>query len=641
MRFPGLNDGIDATAGDVKMALKSEFLARPQALFWAADGSLRLTSFRAAGSNHAGATGHPLVGSSLRDLLAAPPAVCANLLDAHHRALAGSTVQFEFGIDGLYWLGVAEPLRGPAGEVQGISVTLCDHTSRAFSERSLRLSEQSYRSLIEDAPFGIARATGSGQLLQVNRAMVAMLGYESDQELLIQSLRSDVFSSQQTWDAFLSSLRRNEHQQGLESSWRRQDGKSISVSLAGRAVYNDPGRLSYIEILAENITERKQLQNQLSQGQKMQAVGQLAGGIAHDFNNLLTIINGQVQLVLAELGAGDPLRERLTDVEAAASRAAELTRQLLAFGRLQPIETKVLQLNTVVSGMTQLLFRLMGKHLELQFTPGPDLGHVRADTMQLEQVIMNLVLNAKDATPDGGRITISTENVRLDASPARDANATPPGDYVALIVADTGEGMSPEIMARIFEPFFTTRKAGAGTGLGLAMVYSIVKQNRGFISTESQPGAGSRFTIYLPRVAAPVRQHTPASPASSPGGTETILLAEDEEMIRKFAAGFLEDLGYRVLTAADGLEAQAMFESNTGKIDLLITDVVMPRLGGKDLAAAITRTKPGLRILFISGYSPDDTLRDFIDQKKATFLQKPFLSMQALARSVRDILDRV
>ncbi len=631
------------------IALKSEFLARPQALFWEADSGLKLRWFRAIGSDPAKADRHKLAGQALPDLLAPTDTAGATLLDAHHRAFAGRAVQFEFGIDGLYWLGLAEPLRGEAGEIRGVSVTLCDHTSRAFSERSLRLSEQGFRSLIEEAPFGIARATGSGQMLQVNPAMVAMLGYESAQELLLQSLRSDIFSSRQAWDAFLGSLHRNESRHGLESLWRCQDGRSISVSLAGRAVHDETGRISHIEIIAENITERKQLQYQLSQAQKMQAVGQLAGGIAHDFNNLLTIINGQVQMVLGELRDGDPILERLVDVEAAARRASELTRQLLAFGRMQPIETKVLDLNTVVSGMTQMLMRLIGRNVELRFTPSPELGHIRADTAQLEQVIMNLVLNAKDATAEGGRITISTENVRIEASRSHDAGTPPPGDYVALIVADTGEGMSPEILARIFEPFFTTKNAGEGTGLGLAMVYSIVRQNRGFISTESQPALGSRFTIYLPRVASPVRQELNfasaqgasknAAASATAGGSETILLAEDEEMIRKFAAAFLGNLGYRVLQAPDGVEAQALFESNPEQVDLLISDIVMPRCGGKELAAAIARTRPDLKILFISGYSPDDTLREFIEQRNAAFLQKPFLSMQAFAKSVRQLLD--
>jgi len=561
-------------------------------------------------------------------------------IDAHRRALEGHAGRFEFEINGRHWMGRAEPIRGQAGHIEGVAAAVFEHTDRAFAERSLRLSEQSYRSLIEEAPFAIARATLSGQLLQVNRATIEMLGYESEQDILIRSLSSEIFLEPSSYEEFVSSLRSGASRQGLESTWRCRDGKSISVSLAGRATRDDLGRISYLEIIAENITERQHLEEQLRQAQKLQAVGQFAGGIAHDFNNLLTIINGQVQMALEEAMPGTTLRERLEDVESAGDRAAKLTRQLLAFGRFQTFEPKVLNLNSIVLGWTHMLVVLIGKTIDWEFIPAHGLGYVNADPAQLEQVLMNLVLNAKAATPDGGRVTISTENVRLDSSSTGELHAAPAGEYVALSVIDTGHGMSRETQARIFEPFFTTKKPGQGTGLGLATVYSIVKQSKGFIATQSELGAGSRFTVYLPRVTAPNRTEPTDSPLAVHGGSEIILFADDEEIIRKFTSSFLTRLGYRVLCAADGLEAIAIAKSHPGEIDLLITDIVMPRMGGVELAKDLRLTTPELKVLFISGYSGDDSVGDAIRAMRAQLLQKPFPSMPAFAKNIRDVLDR-
>jgi PAS domain S-box-containing protein len=578
---------------------------------------------------------HPLVGASLPALLSGVESDRA-FLDAHERALEGHPGRFELSIDGKYWLGHVAP-RGGGRRIEGIAAALFDHTDHAFAAQSLRLSEQSYRSLIEEAPFSIARATFSGQLLQVNRAMVEMLSYESAQELLIRSLSAEIFFHPRLYQEFVSALGSSGSLQGLESSWRGRDGKLISVNLAGRATRDEQGRISYLEVIAENITDRKQLEQQLMQAQKLQAVGQLAGGIAHDFNNLLTIINGQIQMAIGELPSGSPVLERLEDVESAANRASKLTRQLLAFGRLQNIEAGVLNLNSVISGLTQMLVLLVGKTIHLEFTPAPDLGFVNADPAQLEQVLMNLVLNAKDATPEGGRLTISAENVLLDSA-HRDGKAAPPGDYVALSVIDTGHGMTPEIQAHIFEPFFTTKRPGQGTGLGLATVYSIVKQSKGFIATESEPGKGTRFTIYLPRVTALAKTECPVAAPIARGGSETILFAEDEESIRKFTSTFLTRLGYRVLCAADGIEAIDIAKAHAGEIDLLVTDIVMPHMGGQELAETLRRSLPKLKILFISGYAGDGSVREAIKEMNAQLLQKPFSSMPAFAKAIRDVL---
>jgi two-component system, cell cycle sensor histidine kinase and response regulator CckA len=633
-----MNSAQFAEGSDLKPSLLFELLSQAPALFWTADKSLRITSIATPGMHAADEPAHPFVGVYLPGMVSATESEQA-FIDAHLRALRGLPTRFELTINGNYWLGSVAPLLGPAEQILGISAAIFDYTDRAFTEQSLRLSEQSYRSLIEEAPFSIARVTLSGQLLQVNRAMVEMLSYESEQELLLRSLDSEIFLNPRFYQEFVSGLNSGGPMQGFESVWRRRDGKSISVRLAARATRDDLGRISYLEMIAENTTDRKQLEQQLRQAQKLQAVGQLAGGIAHDFNNLLTIINGQIQMALGELPSSSPIRERLEDVESAADRASKLTRQLLAFGRLQNIEARVLNLNAIVSGLIQMLVLLVGKAIEIEFTPTPGLGWVSADPAQLEQVLMNLVLNAKDATPEGGRLTISAENVRLDSA-HRDADAEPdpPGDYVALSVTDTGHGMSAETQAHIFEPFFTTKRPGQGTGLGLATVYSIVKQSKGFIETESELGKGTRFTIYLPRVAPPAGTELPTTPPTVRGGSETILFAEDEESIRKFTSTFLTRLGYRVLCAADGIEAIDIAKAHAGEIDLLVTDIVMPHMGGRELAETLRRTLPDLKILFISGYAGDGSVRDAIKAMNAQLMQKPFPSMPAFAKAIRDVL---
>jgi two-component system, cell cycle sensor histidine kinase and response regulator CckA len=624
---------------DLKPSLLFELLSQAPALFWTADKSLRITSITTPGRHAASGPAHPLCGVHLPSLVS-PAETEKAFIDAHLRALRGHPSRFELAINERYWLGHVEPLLGAAKQIEGVSGASFDYTDRALTEQSLRLSEQSYRSLIEEAPVSIARATLSGQFLQVNRAMVEMLGYESEQELLIRPLGSEVFLNPRFYQEFVSGLSSGGPLQGFESAWRRQDGKLISVSLAARATRDELGRISYLEIIAENITDRKQLEHQLLQAQKLQAVGQLAGGIAHDFNNLLTTINGQIQMALSELPSGSPVRERLEDVESAAERASKLTRQLLAFGRFQSIEGKVLNLNSVVSGLTQAMVLLVGKTIELEFIPSPDLGCVNADPAQMEQILTNLVLNAKDATAEGGRLTISVENVDLDSA-HRDASSVPPGDYVALSVIDTGHGMSAETQARIYEPFFTTKKFGQGAGLGLATVYSIVKRSNGFIATESEPGKGTRFTIYLPRVAPLAGTESPAAPLTASGGTETILFAEDDESIRKFTSTFLTRLGYRVLSAADGIEAIEIAKTHTGEIDLLVTDIVMPHMGGRELAETLRRTLPDLKILFISGYAGDGSVQDAIKAMDAQLMQKPFSSMAAFAKAIRDVLGVV
>ncbi len=497
-----------------------------------------------------------------------------------------------------------------------------DNTERRTAERALRLSEQSYRSLIEETPYGICRSTLGGQFLQVNRAMVEMLAYDSETELLLRSMGTDIFAVLEVYEQFHTKLLSTSSCQGFECAWRRADGNTILVRLGGRAMRDDTGAVSYFEILAEDVT----------------AIGQLAGGVAHDFNDLLTVVKGQVELLLSETQVGDPRRRRMEEVEKAAERASTLTRQLLAFSRMQVLQSKVLDLNTVIAGMSQMLARLIGENIEMTFAPGADLGRVKADPGQIEQVLMNLVVNARDAMPDGGRLMIETHNARIDAAFARQNTRVDRGDYVVLVVSDTGRGMAAETQTSIFEPFFTTKQPGEGTGLGLSLVYGVVKQSGGYIWVYSELAKGTAFKIYLPRVTDPPEEMPTVAEELATGGKETILFAEDEEDVRYLVSSFLESLGYHVLPAADGTFARQVAQSHKGQIDLLLTDVVMPKTGGRELAEDLRRTIPTLKVLFMSGYTSDAIIRSAVLESGEAFVQKPF-SMQSLARKVREVLD--
>jgi two-component system cell cycle sensor histidine kinase/response regulator CckA len=608
------------------------------AVLWTTNAALRFTSLAGAGLEAMNANARQYLGAPVTEFF---PHAGAEItpLAGHQRALQGQASRFDIEMMGRALQAHVEPLRAPTGEVAGVIGVALDNTERQVAERKLRLSEQGYRCLIEEAPYAIVLSTVSGQFLQVNRAAVEMLGYESEAELLLTGLKTDIFARMSDYDRFLGHLQVTGSCQGFESVWRRHDGKIIAVSLGGRAVRNHVGRISYFEILAENITEKKQLEEQLRQAQKMQAVGQLAGGIAHDFNNLLTVIKGQLELTLSQMQELDPLRRRLQEVEKAADRAATLTRQLLAFSRMQVAESKPVDLNMAVAGMAQLLVRLIGENIDLTFVPEKNLGCVQADPSQIEQILMNLAVNAKDAMPAGGRLTIATSNVHLDTATHPELPIVEAGDYVLLSVTDTGHGISPETQARIYEPFYTTKKPGEGTGLGLFTVYGIVKQSKGYIYLESEPGKGATFRIYLPCVAGAPENTAPLAPLDDNGGTETILFAEDEESIRKLTSSYLDGLGYRVLTATDGVEAWQIAKDHEGKIDLLLTDAVMPRLGGPELAESLRAAFPELKVIIVSGYAGDYYGRDTLAESRMVFLQKPFSSMQFLAKKIREVLD--
>jgi PAS domain S-box-containing protein len=441
----------------------------------------------------------------------------------------------------------------------------------------------------------------------------------------------------------------------IAAHWRALAGESLTYELHWqkrifeshvRPLRGTDGEIIGVIGVALDITDRKHLADQLRQSQKLQAVGELAGGVAHDFNNLLMVVKGHAEMLLDRLpGASaerqSPARQNVEQIQQAAERAAGLTRQLLAFSRMQVLQPRVLDLNEVVAGMIQMVSRVIGANIELAFLPGANLGRVKADPSQIEQVALNLVVNARDAMPDGGRLTIETSNVHLDRDYATEHAVVDPGHYVMLTVSDSGCGMDAATQARIFEPFFTTKAQGRGTGLGLATVYGVVKQSGGYVWVYSEVGHGTTFKVYLPMVQAPVEKTAPEKPASGhEPGSETILLVEDEQSVRELVTEYLAARGYQVLEAADGMQALEIAAAHAGKIQLLITDVVMPRLSGRELAARLSATRPDLKVLYISGYTDDSIFRHGVLEGGMAFLQKPF-NLKALGTKIREILEGV
>ena len=466
-----------------------------------------------------------------------------------------------------------------------------------------------------------------------------MLGYDSAADVLPLDMARDVYADPAERQRLVDRDTYTDRQyDDVEATWKRRDGHLLTVQLSVRAVRDGTGHVEYYETFVRDVTDQRRLQQQLLQSQKMEAVGRLAGGIAHDFNNLLTVITSYSDLLLEDLGTDDPKRSDVEQVRKAADGAAALTRQLLAFSRQQVVEPRVVSLNAVVESLQKILRRVLGEDVELAATPGPDLGAVRADVGQLEQVLMNLAVNARDAMPTGGKLTIETGNVEHDPAFARGHGAAAVRQFVMLAVTDTGVGMDEATKARIFEPFFTTKEPGKGTGLGLATVYGIVQQSGGFIWVYSEPGHGTTFKIYLPRVDAPAEGVAVTAVAPVGRGTETVLLAEDAAAVRAVARQVLERQGYTVLEAPDGELALHLAQRHSGPIHLLLTDVVMPGMSGRQLADRLAPARPDMKVLYASGYTDDSVVRHGVLEEGMPYLQKPF-TPESLARKVRDVLD--
>jgi len=508
------------------------------------------------------------------------------------------------------------------------------------AQESLRRSELNFRSLVTNAPYGICRCNSAGQLLDVNPALLNMLGYSSTQELVGKHL-GGLYADTQLWFELADRLHSAAPFNGLIAEWQRKDEMAMVVRVSGRAVSDGDKRTAF-ELFAEDVTERRTLEQQLRQSQKMEAVGRLAGGIAHDFNNLLMVISGYSEFLLDRLGPDPTLRGPAQEIAAASQRASSLTRQLLAFSRKQMLAPKVLDLNGVVTENLKMLTRVIGEDIDLIMVPAASLGAVRADAGQIDQVIMNLAVNARDAMPSGGKLTIETSNVSLDEEYARFHAPLRPGDYVLLSISDTGLGMDSETQSHIFEPFFTT-KGPKGTGLGLSTVYGIVKQSGGYVWVFSEPGKGTTFKIYLPRVAEraePARVLASNEAAFTAPGTETILLAEDEANLRYLARQFLEKQGYTVIEAADGTRAMQIALAHQGVIHLLLTDVIMPGMNGRELAQRISEIRPQTKILYMSGYTENVIGHNGTLDAGVRLLQKPF-TLRELKNKVREVLDSI
>jgi two-component system, cell cycle sensor histidine kinase and response regulator CckA len=507
------------------------------------------------------------------------------------------------------------------------------------AQAALAASEMRFRSLVRNAVHGILHTMRDGTIAEANPAVAGMLGLGSETELLNRNIL-EFYQDPLDRERVLANLQESGRVAPSEVQWRRIDGSLFWVRLSGRPLEMDDGSVAGFEVLAEDVTEHRTLETQFRQAQKMEALGRLAGGVAHDFNNLLTAMIGYAEILRDQMESGDSRRSQVEEICRAAERGSTLTRQLLTFSR-KPVGTpQTLDLNAVVRGFERMLRRLIGEHIELVTMTADDLGCVRANPGQVEQVLMNLAINSRDAMPGGGRLTIETGNVELGSTYGRTHAAVAPGPYVMLAVSDTGCGMSADVKAHLFEPFFTTKESGKGSGLGLATIYGIVQQSGGHIFVYSEPGKGSTFKIYLPRVERGEAACPPGvADRVTMSGTETILLVEDEPSVRTLARELLQAQGYRVLLANHGREGLAVSHAFEETIHLVVTDVVMPEMGGPDMVRHLWWTRPKLRVLYMSGYTDQTASEMGLEEPWTSFLQKPF-TPDALAAAVRRALDR-
>lgn len=520
---------------------------------------------------------------------------------------------------------------------------------RHRAEQALQINEKRFRALIENSSDVVALLNAEGTIRYQSPSVQRVLGYRPDEMIgrnAFEFLHPDEHADAQA--DFQQMIEQPQLPTTSLVRYRCHDGSWRWLEVTATNQLDAPD-IAAIVVNYRDITERKQaeeeqarLEAQLRQSQKMESIGRLAGGVAHDFNNLLTVMSGYTHIAKSRLREGDPLLNILTQIQRANERAAALTHQLLAFGRKQMLAPTTIDLNALTTNLYKMFERLIGEDIILQTTLDPALWTIVADAGQIEQVIINLVVNARDAMPTGGQLTIETSNLQLDASslrayPQLEISA---GAYVVLVVSDTGHGMDEKVKARVFEPFFTTKEPGKGTGLGLATVYGIIKQSGGDVIVESQCGEGTIFKIYLPaNISATQQLEEQLIQLKHCGGHETILLVEDEEMVRKLACTVLQESGYTVLESSESTKTLALAEAYQGSIDLLLTDVVMPQMSGPELAAQLRSRYPAMRILFMSGYTDDTVVRHGLLTAKVEFIPKPF-SPSTLAAKVREVLDK-
>lgn len=542
------------------------------------------------------------------------------------------------------WMSVsATPQFDEKGRFLGSFAMFTDITERKRVEAALRESEERYRFLVESSNEGVWRMDANHATTFVNSAMAAMLGW-TPAEMLGKKVDAFLFPEDEAVHKVRMERRHRGEDEIYERRFKRRDGSELWTLVAAKALKDEQGRFEGSFAMFTDITERRRaeaehekLREQLHHAQKLESVGRLAGGVAHDFNNMLQAILGNATLALQDIPPDHPVREYLEEIQKSAQRSADLTRQLLAFARKQTISPKVLDLNDTVAGVLKMLRRLIGEDIHLLWAPGSQLWPVHMDPGQIDQILANLCVNARDAISGAGKVTFETSNVTLDEASASSHPGGRPGNYVLLSVADTGRGMDAATKAHLFEPFFTTKEFGKGTGLGLATVFGIVQQNRGFIEVQSEPGWGTAFNIYLPRAGdVPAEDEAPLDDVLL-RGTETVLVVEDEKQVLNLASRILEQYGYMVLSAATPQRALSLATAHQGPIHLLITDVVMPGLNGRELFDRLREKHRDLKCLFVSGHSPDVIAPHGVLEKGSESLQKPF-TVAALAQKVRQIL---
>ncbi len=523
--------------------------------------------------------------------------------------------------------------------VQQKLILAFDVTEQHRVEEALQESEASLQALVDNAPFGISQSRVEEDCFKsINPAMRNMLGGYGLEDALQLKISTQVYADPKERDRLLEVLHRNGRIEGWETSLRRRDGSTVPVRISGR-LSGGNGKPEIFSPYVEDMTRQTTLEQQVRQVQKLEAVGRLAGGMAHDFNNILVVIKLSTELMLAQITPDNPFSKPMLQILNAADRAAALTRQMLAFGRQQIMQARVINLNTVVLETTHMLRRVIGEDIELVTNLSEHLENSRLDPDQVNQVILNLAVNARDAMPKGGMLHVETAIADLDEVYTREHPPVQPGRYVMLAVSDTGTGIDKSILPRIFDPFFTTKEVGKGTGLGLSIVYGIVKQSGGYIWVYSEPGHGTTFKLYFPATTAPVERTVLRSDTTSRPSGQIVLVVEDEATIRSKVQECLQQLGYRVYEADSGAAALQICQELEGKVDLVLTDLVMSGMGGHELASDLAERHPGIQVLFMSGYTEDSAARREILMKGSAFLQKPF-SVADLSTSVHHALAK-
>jgi len=543
-----------------------------------------------------------------------------------------------FGQEGAYLWAKAKALRDISGNIVGAIETIRNVTEAKLGQEAIRQSAEKYRTLFDESLDVIFIATPEGKLFDINTAGVKLFGYESKKELLEVDIGNDLYFNEADRCFYRETIEREGCVNSFELALKKKDGRKVTVSLNATAVFDERGKVVAYRGTMRDITNVKLLEQQLLESQKMETLGRLAGGIAHDFNNILNIILGGAQLIKMKATFDDKINGYLTSIEKAVFRASDFVKQLLAFSRRQILNFEVISLNDIVADFTKMINRIIGENIEMKIVPAANMPKIKVDIAQVNQILLNLVVNARDAMTGGGTLTISTSSEIVDKEFCFSHVGAKPGSYAVLTISDTGEGIDPEMVKKIFEPFFTTKKTGEGTGLGLSVVYGIVKQHGGFITVESKTGEGTVFKVYFAAVDDKKRRDASRIEPVL-GGTEQILIVEDDATLREISSEMLSMLGYRVILASDGEEAIRIFREKVNEIDLVIIDMVMPRLSGKETYTLIKSLQPSIQALFVTGYQIDEVHTGFIIERGLDAVQKPF-SIETLGRKVREVLNK-